>query len=236
MPTEEEKQRFLQLIRDGCDRATAAFDVNHAYTGSTFRSMCNPQSPNYDAEFAAAYDDAVAERGPLDPNRAHRVRSESRGPVTTNGNGFTKALFLSDDQLEQFLERVRDGQQAAGAARDIDPPTSITQINRRASKDRDFSEAYRIAKEEGYVAFKENLRDEAVRQAFAGDYRALRDQMLMHLDEAKALMTSRHEVGGLDGNAIRVLAERHFHELPRDMLDQLIRVLEEREQRALPAP
>lgn len=237
--SQDDKDRFLEFIRSGDDRATAAYKVNADYSGSMFRSMCNPRSlKHYDAAFAAAYEAAVAERGPLDPNR-ERIRSWEREPKTTNANGFTKAMHLTDEQLEQFVDMVSDGEQAETAARKIEPPTSITQINRRADKDPAFAEAFRVAKEEGYPAFKDRLRAEAVRQAFAGDYRALRDQMIMHLEEARPLTTSRHEIGGFDGGAIRMIAERHFHELPREMLAELIKFVETRElsqQKALPAP
>lgn len=174
------------------------------------------------------YDAAVEERGDLDPDR-ERPFDDPNTPSTVTANGFTKGRFLTDKQLADFLDLVRDGTQAATAAGMIDPPTSITQINRRATKDPEFASSFREAKEEGYLAYKDNLRAEATRQAFAGDYRALRDQMLIHLEEARALMTSRHEVGGLDGGAIRLLAERHFSELPREMLDEMIKTLEERE-------
>jgi len=53
--------------------------------------------------------------------------------------------------------------------------------------------------------------------------------MLMHLEEARALMTSKHEITGLDGGAIRMLAEKHFADLPPEMLDEMIRTLEQRE-------
>lgn len=229
LPTPEEKQRFLQYIREGDDRATAAWRINPNLTGTRFRRICHPHSRNYDPEFAAAYDDAVEERGPLDPDRP-QVWSGARdtsSPLTLGG--FTKAMYLTHDQLENFLELVRNGTQAATAAKAIDPPTSITQIQRRAKHDPDFADAFREAKEEGHAAYKDELRGEATRQAFAGDYRALKDQMLMHLEEATALMTSKHEVSGLDGGAIRMLAERHFAELPPEMLDELIKTLEEKE-------
>lgn len=230
-PTAEEKERFLQYIREGDDRATAAWRLNPDFTGSMFRSMCNPRSKeNYDADFSRAYDEALDVRGPLDPNRPQVWRDSSDRISTTTLGGFTRAAHLSDDQLERFIELLQDGMQAATAAKELDPPTSITQINRRAAKDPDFAREYREAKEEGYDAYKEGLRAEATRQAFAGDYRALRDQMLMHLDEARALMTNRHEIGGLDGGAIRLLAEKHFADLPTEMLDEMIRTLEEKEQ------
>jgi len=229
-PTEEEKQRFLQYIRGGDDRATAAWRINPEYTGTMFRRIMN-SSKYYDAEFAAAYEQAVEERGPLDPERPQIWSGGRRDTIgsTMTLSGHTRGIYLTNDQLEQFLELVRDGVMASAAAKQIDPPTSVTQINRRANRDQDFADAFRIAKEEGYTAYKEDLRAEATRQAFAGDYRALKDQMLMHLEEARALMTSKHEITGLDGGAIRMLAEKHFADLPPEMLDEMIRTLEQRE-------
>lgn len=227
-PSAEEKERFLQYIRDGDDRATAAWRINPEYTGSMFRSMCSSRSPrSYDADFAAAYDEAVDERGPLDPLRP-QIWSGARESRTTTASGLTKAGHLTNDQLEDFLDFVREGVQAWTAAASIDPPTSMTQINRRVTKDADFAREYRQAREEGYPAYQDSLRAEAQRQAFAGDYRALKDQMLMHLEEARALMTSRTEITGPDGAALKLVAE-HFPGLPPEMLDEMIRMIEEKE-------
>lgn len=227
-PTAEEKELFLQHIRNGDDRPTAAWRIKPEFTGTMFKRMCNPSSKRYEPDFAAAYDEAVEERGPLDPDRP-QIWSGERTSTTTTLAGFTKANHLSHDQLEQFLEMIRDGVMAHSAARKVDPPTSFIQIQRRASRDADFAEEFRLAKEEGFPAYQESIRAEAVRQAFAGDYRALKDQMMMHLPEAKALMTTKHEVTGLDGNAIE-LARRYFPELPPEMLDQMIAALEAQEQ------
>lgn len=230
-PTPEEKERFLEYIRDGDDRATAAWRINPDYTGTLFRKMTNPHSSKYyDPVFATAYEEAVEERGPVDRDRpqiwSEGKRTTSREVTST---GHTKGVYLSNDQLGHFLDLVREGTMASAAARLLDPPTTITQINRRAHKDPDFADAFREAKEEGYATYKEDLRAEATRQAFAGDYRALKDQMMIHLEEARALMTSKHEVTGLDGGAIKMLAERHFSDLPPEMLEEMIRTLEEKE-------
>lgn len=223
-PTAEEIERFLQYIRDGDDRPTAAWRINPEFTGTMFKRMCNPTSKRYDPEFSVAYDQAVEERGPLDPDRP-QIWSGERSSTTTTLAGYTKANHLSHEQLEQFLEMVREGTQFVTAAKKCEPPTSFVQIQRRASRDADFAEALREAKEEGFPAYQEAIRAEAVRQAFAGDYRALKDQMLMHLPEAKALMTTKHEVSGLDGNAIE-LARKYFPELPPALLDDMIRYME----------
>lgn len=229
LPTAEEKERFLQYIRDGDDRATAAWRINPELTGTSFRRICAPASKNYDPEFASAYDEAVEERGPLDPDRP-QVWSGARDTSSSmTANGLTKAMHLTHDQLERFLEQVRDGVMPFTAARELEPPTSMTQIQRRVKRDPEFAAAFREAQEEGISSYKDELRAEAKRQAFAGDYRALKDQMLMHLEEAGVLQTSRHEVTGLDGAAIRLLAERHFSDLPPEMLDEMIATLERKE-------
>jgi len=230
MITEEEKNRFIELIEEGNDRATAAYLVNHEYTGSMFKRMCNSQSSKYyDPEFAERYARALEVRGPADRERAIKVRSETRESRTMNTNGFVKANHLSENQLDEFCDLVSRGVQAAAAARQLDPPTSITQINRRAERDAVFAEAYQQAKKEGYPAYQDELRAEAARQAFSGDYRALKDQMMIHLPEAVKLMTQRHEVGGIDGEAIRLLAERHFPNLPTEKLAELIEYVEQQE-------
>lgn len=227
LPTAEEKRRFLEYIKSGDDRATAAWRINPDYTGTMFKKLVNPRSKYYDKDFHGAYDDACRERGPLDPNR-FQIWGEERDSSPTTRAGFTKSTHLTHEQLEHFLELVRDGTPAAAATRKLDPPTSMSQINRRTSKDPEFARLFREALEEGFPAYQDELRAEAHRQAFAGDYRALKDQMLMHLPEARALMTNRHEVG-LDANAMRLLVERNFSELPPEMLDELIRTLEVKE-------
>lgn len=236
MITAEEKDRFIELIEEGNDRATAAFLVNPDYTGTMFKRMCNPQSSKYyDADFTERYTRAVQARGPVDRDRAVKVRSEQRESRHMRHNGFVKANHLTDEQLTDFCDRVSRGEQAAMAARNLDPPTSITQIHRRAARDPEFARAFSDAKAEGYPAFQDELRAEAVRQAMSGDYRALADQMKMHLPEAQQwLVTQRHEIGGMDGGAIRVAAEKYFHELPPEVLDAVIQLMEQKEQQALP--
>jgi hypothetical protein len=228
-PSPEEKQRFLEYIRGGDDRATAAARTNPEYTGTMFRRLCNERNDKlYDHEFAVEYEKAVIERGPLDPNR-QRVRADQESPRTTTASGYTRWTALTEEQIERFLELVQEGVPAAAAARNCDPPTTITQMHRLRDSDARFAERFRVAKSEGYQAYKDDLRAEARRQAFAGHYPALRDQIMMHLEEAKKLMTSRHEIGGLDGAAIRVLAEQEFADLPKELLDQVIRELERKE-------
>lgn len=231
-PTPEEKEEFLQYIRDGNDRGTAAQMVNPEYTGTMFRSMCNPRSTkNYDPDFATAYDEAVEERGPLDPTREQFWSGGSR---TTTPNGWTKAMHLTSDQLASFLDHVRDGKPAFAAAQQIDPPTSITQIHRRVAKDPEFAVEFRKAMEEGYSSYKASLHAEAARQAFAGDYRALRDQLIIHDEHVRGVLTTnRHEFGNLDEAQMKILLEKYVPGLSSKALDELIEAREKQERGAL---
>lgn len=80
------------------------------------------------------------------------------------------AKQLTDAQLDQFLDLVRKGTPRWAAAKQLDSPTSITQIHRRAEKDREFAAKLGKAYDEGHISYKASIRAEAIRQAFAGDY------------------------------------------------------------------
>ena len=76
----------------------------------------------------------------------------------------------------------------------------------------------------------QRLRDEAIRQAYNGDYKALRDQLLIHDHEfRKVLLAQKHEISGSGGEAIRLLAEKALPELPTEMIHQLVEHIERKE-------
>lgn len=212
--TAEEKQTFLSHIREGMSRPDAARAVNPAYSAGMFKRLTNPGTRFYDHEFACEYHDALDTR----QRPEHRPR-----PATLQG--FARWQVLTEGQLHDFLELVREGVGAYEATRLLDPPTSLGQIQKLCDNNPDFKNAFQEAASVGEVVYQDLLRAEAKRQAFAGDYRALRDQMIIHLPEAREhLMTTRKEIG-IDAE-IRVLAERHFPNLPKQMLDELIRQTE----------
>lgn len=229
MITPEEKTRFLALLRSGVLPPEAAIMVNPEYTGSTFRRITNEQNPNYDPDFSADYLRARAE------GRQHHdeTRMERGKPRTTTLAGHVKALYLTDEMLDSFLEAVSDGVPLKQAADQIEPKTTLTQITRRANKDPEFAERYADAKQQGYPQFQEKLRHEIVRMAYNGDYRAARDLALIHLPEFKPLTTSRHEITG--GAEIKMIAQRALPELPPEQLEELIRYMEKK-QKQLPPP
>jgi hypothetical protein len=229
--TDEQKEQLLALIRAGYDRGAAAQEVGG--TGTQFRRLCNPESPNYDADFATAYAAACEERGPVKRENSRPAAT----PRTTTEQGFTRAKYISKEDWVEFLDRVRAGVPRDKAARDVG--TSLSQMHTYASRSAgrtvELDEAYTI----GLPHFKEALRARAYELAMEGNYSALRDLAVVHLDEYAVLQTKRHEIGGIGGGALKVWVDQVFPNLPPEMLDGLIRELEQQqpqEQKQLPPP
>lgn len=226
IPTAEEKEAFLFALRAGADPAQAARIVHPELTGSIFKRLTYETNPNYDPEFSAEYLRARAEGAPR--RKSHNGETEQANPTTASG--YVKAAYLTPEMLEEFLEAVSSGIPISQACAALEPRTSMTQISRRANRDPDFAKALAEAKEDGYPAFVQRLKDEAVRQAYNGDYRALRDQLLIHDKEfRKVLLASKHEITGADGEAIKLIAAKALPELPPEMLDALIEGLERKQ-------
>lgn len=225
MITTEDKSTFIALIRAGHDAATAARMVNQEYTATMFRRYSNESSERYDPEFTADYLRARAESG-----REQGVADEERSkPRTTTLSGHVKSKYITPEMLEVFLEHVSNGVPLLKAVEAVEPKTSMTQITRRVNRDPEFAKAYADAKEVGYPVFVENLRAKAIQLAYEGDYRALRDQLLVHdPDFRKVLLTQKHEISGSGGEAIRLLAEKALPELPKEMVQQLIQHIEQK--------
>lgn len=223
--TQHEKEQFLALLRTGTDPTEAAQLVGADYTASMFRRITNEGNPLYDAKFAADYVRARAEgRQKRAPDQAPRAE-----PRTTTLSGHLKAKYITEEMLEQFIDDIANGVRMKHAADRLEPKTSLSQIHKRALRDPSFADAYATAKEQGYPIFRENLRAEAVRLAFAGDYKALRDQLLIHDPEFReVLLTSKHEIGGPGGEALRTLVQKALPDLPDEIMEQMIQGIEER--------
>jgi hypothetical protein len=226
VPTDEHKERFLISIRAGADPAEAARLVHPEFTASCFKRLTNEGNTNYDVEFSADYLRARAEGTPL--RRKHN--GEQAKPSPTTAAGFVKAAYITPEMIESFLDAVSSGVPIVQACESIEPKTSLSQLHRRANKDPEFAKAYADAKEDGYPLFVQKLKDEAVRQAYNGDYRALRDQLLIHDKEfRKVLLASKHEITGADGEAIKLIAAKALPDLPPQMLDALIESMEQKQ-------
>lgn len=87
---ETDKYEFLQLMRQGLNRARAAEVLG--FYGRHFRAICSPLSPFYDEEFAASYGEV---RGSLEhaEGRLERLQAEAE----------RRALAGSDRLLEKLL-------------------------------------------------------------------------------------------------------------------------------------
>jgi hypothetical protein len=72
--TQEMKVDFLEHMRSGLTRPEAAKLVGS--TGSRFRSLCNPDSVNYDERFTRIYNEVMAAGGEHEQNRLELIRSE----------------------------------------------------------------------------------------------------------------------------------------------------------------
>lgn len=220
------KNRMCELIRAGNDRGTAANLISEEFgvrvTGTQFKRLTNKSSVTYDPDFADQYIQAMADRDQADYDG--RIRQAAGAPRQTTDAGHTRAHFITDDDLDSFLERVEEGIPRDMAAREIG--TSLLQIQRRAGHDPDFAARFKQALDAGYPAYQDWLRAQAVEFIKSGNYNALRDQVLIHLPEADKLRTSKHEIGGLDGGNLKVFIDRVFHNLPKELQDQIIKAVE----------
>lgn len=221
--SKEEKDIFIALLRAGHSPPDAAQHINPNYTASMFRALVNNDGVNYDPDFAAEYLRARAEGRPEQPKN-----SPAAPPRTTTLSGNVKAMYLTEEMLDGFLEDVENGIPISEACQRIHPKTTLSQINRRAHRDTAFAERYAEARKIGYPIFQERLRSKVVETGFDGDYRALRDLATIHLPEFQQLLTKRHEITNMTSVDIRLFAERVLPDLPSAVIDQMIIELEKR--------
>lgn len=221
--SQDDKDLFIALLRRGYKPPDAAKRVNPEFTASMFRSMVNNDGANYDADFAGEYLRARAEGRPEQPKN-----SPAAQPRTTTLSGNIKAMYLTEEMLDGFLEEVENGVPISEACAHIQPRTTLSQINRRAHRDPVFADKYAEARKVGYPIFQERVRGKVVEAAFDGEYRALRDLATIHLPEFQQLMTRKHEITNMTSVDIRLFAERVLPDLPSEMIDKIIIELEKR--------
>ena len=221
----EEKQQFLDAIRSGKDRAAAAKAIGT--TGTRVRAHMSETSAFYDADFHAAYLRAQHER--QSNGHVEWDRNLHNDPLEKTAAGYTRARYLSDADLDLFLEKVALGNPRDICARLIG--TSLNQIDIRAARDEDFRERYEQALRDGHPNLLEKLRSEVFRQAFEeGNYQAVRDLLIVHDPDFEKLRTSKHEIGG----GIVHTLQAALPQLSPETREQMIRELEERQQKELP--
>jgi len=224
--TEAEKEQFLHNIRSGMDRGQAAKAIGK--TGTMIGKLVREGCVRYDHQFHLAYSQALKDRD----HNAYLARERSAGgapPNVVTARGYTKARYITPEQIEQFLELVTGGEAPDLAAKEIG--TSLRQLETRMGQDPEFSANYKEALKVGYPMFQEALRGEYVRQALKnGNQQALRDLAMVHLEEFDKLRTSKHEITGRNGAAIQFLTAR-LPDLPPEIVQTLIDQLEDKKKR-----
>jgi len=221
--TPEERNTFLDLTRPDWNRGAAAAEIGR--TGTALRRMVDETCATYDHDLAVAYTEAL---GQIQPDGTAPEPRDTRavGSRTVTSNGRKRWNALTDQEIDEFLERVASGEHKYQVAEDLG--TSLRQIDRLAANDPDFADELADALRAGYPLFVERMRSLAVKQAEKGDYKALRDLLIVHAEEYGVLRTTRHEVGGIDGGPIELISQV-FPGLPSHVLDGLIEAIEQRQ-------
>lgn len=222
--SDEDKQRFLDLTQRGWNRGAAAREIGT--TGTRLRRMVDDSCASYDHEFSQAYLAALAHIEP-DGSAPQPRLTDAKDPSRVTGLGHTRWREISEAEADRFLELVSSGLPKLDAAREIG--TSPEQLRQLASHDPAFAEALQEAVDNGHPALQDILRSKAFELAIEhNDYKALRDLLVVHLPEYAVLRTTRHEVGGYDGNPIQIISEV-FPSLPSHVLDELITAIENKQ-------
>lgn len=161
-------------------------------------------------------------------------RTEWRAASMVTASGFTKQKYLTEEQIEEICNLISEGIPQVEAAKRCG--TSSLQFTRRARKDPEVKKKLEAAKDEGRPEYENALRAEAYFQAFVEkNYKALRDQLLIHLPEYAPLTTHRIEVGNIDGESFKLAAMKALGpDISTEELDLVIKIFE-RQQAALPS-
>lgn len=178
----------------------------------------------------------------IEPSRVGSIiarvsATESRplwaGTIQETRAGFTRANHLSSEQLESILEHVREGMPMTFACREVG--TSSTQFLRRCRREPELEARRMKAIEEGREPYQELIRSTAFDEAFVQrNYKAIRDQMLMHLPEASILGMQKHLISAMDPDDFRMMAARQLGDMSDEDLKTFIEIMERQKTGALP--
>ncbi len=111
----------------------------------------------------------------------------------TTALGFTKATHLTDDQIDQILSAISEGQDPVQAC--LDAGTSHGQFRKRCDRDTAVGERAMEARIDGNPELLAKARSMFHYHVFERkDYKALRDFLLVHDPDWEKLRTQRFEV------------------------------------------
>jgi hypothetical protein len=113
-------------------------------------------------------------------------------PSTTTPQGFTKAKYLTDQQIDTYIEALREGKSLAEAA-DLGG-SSQSQFRTRCTREPELKQRVEQAMEEGLPAYRDRLRSVRDWHIFEDkNYKAWRDTAMVVLPEYEVLRTTRFE-------------------------------------------
>lgn len=155
----------------------------------------------------------------------------SPNPLTPQG--YTKAQYLTDDQIDQILHGIESGLPVDIACRQAG--TSGLQFKRRRKHDAELTARFEEAKGEQVPASQEALRAAWWEQIFVEkNWKALHAAIITRLPEGASLRTSRLEVGNVPGEKLLIQAEAAFadafRDLPTQELERRVKLLEQSDQ------
>lgn len=115
-------------------------------------------------------------------------------PKTTS-RGHTKAVYLSEQQLDEIIEGVRHGLPVEVACREAG--TSASQFRTRRQREPELDDRYKTAYAEGYENFQSLIENEVFHQAFVEkNWKAVEKLAMVHLPAWAVLRTQRYEHTG----------------------------------------
>lgn len=108
MTEDELKERYLDLLQEGFVSHDAAGQLGK--TGSWFRGFRSEKSPRYDPEFAACYEEIMAEQGPHREAVVQRARAALMVAVQEgNVRAIEKVLMAYDSDFSFLRPPERSG-------------------------------------------------------------------------------------------------------------------------------
>lgn len=120
------------------------------------------------------------------------MTSGTASTPTKTPQGYTKAVYLTDHDLNQILDGVCAGMPVEYACHTAG--TSALQFHRRCKRDPLLNERYQAARAEGYPNLQAIIESEVFHQAVElKNWKALEKLAMVHLPEWAVLRTQRYE-------------------------------------------
>ncbi len=142
----------------------------------------------------------------------------AKEPTTVTSQGFTRAHYLTGEQIEQILELVEEGLPIAVACREAG--TSSRQFTMRCNREPELAKRRDDAIESGGTVLQDNLRAIGwYHVAEKKDYKAWRDWAMVLLPEFEGMRTRRFEIGNADGEAFKIAAKQAFGDWPTELIE-----------------